>query len=124
MPPTRKTTGGEETFIWTDDEVELLLNIAIDYKAQKLVQGVSWESVQSKYNDIAERLAQHLSSYQQSNPDAIDKDYPHDSIEITREKVSTKLKAIRSKYRSAVDTGRRSGQGRVVLLYFDQCESI
>ena len=34
------------------------------------------------------------------------------------------MKSIRIKYRHAVDTGRRSGHGRVVLLYFELCEAI
>ena len=36
---------------------------------------------------------------------------------MTKQVVTTKLKAIRQKYRQAVDSGRRSGHGRVVLLY-------
>ena len=36
----------------------------------------------------------------------------------------TKLKNIRKKYRNAVDTGKKSGQGKVVLLYFNECEKI
>ena len=35
-----------------------------------------------------------------------------------------KLKAVRVKFRGAVDSGRKSGHGRVVLLYFDKCEEI
>ncbi len=66
MPPRKKTAGGEETFIRTDDEVEVLLNITMDYKAQKLMEGVDWESVQSKYGDITERVAQYLLLY--NNP--------------------------------------------------------
>lgn len=37
---------------------------------------------------------------------------------------STKLKAIRLKYRHAVDSGKKSAHGRVVLLYFELCEQI
>ena len=39
-------------FIWTDDEAELLLNVAIEYKMKKAVECVEWESVKSKYSDI------------------------------------------------------------------------
>lgn len=38
--------------------------------------------------------------------------------------MSTKLKAIRAKFREAVDSGRRSGHGRVVMLYYELCERI
>ena len=34
------------------------------------------------------------------------------------------MKNIRQKYRQAVDSGRKSGHGRVVMLYFEICQSI
>ena len=54
----------------------------------------------------------------------IGKDYPHKPEEITKGTLTSKLKSIRQKYRQAVDKGTRSGHGRVVLLYFDDCEKI
>ena len=38
--------------------------------------------------------------------------------------VTTKLKKVKRNYRKAVDAGRRSGNGRVVLLYFKLCEQL
>jgi hypothetical protein len=38
--------------------------------------------------------------------------------------ITTKLKAVRSKFRSAIDSGKKSGHGRVVLLYFESCKAI
>ena len=52
------------------------------------------------------------------------KDFPHKLDEITKQALSTKLKAVQLKYRQALDSGRRSGHGRVVLLYFEWCEKI
>ena len=52
------------------------------------------------------------------------KDYPHTSDEVTKQVVTSKLKGIRLKYCLAVDSGRRSGHGRVVLFYFELCEKI
>ena len=52
------------------------------------------------------------------------KDYPHTKEELTKSIVTTKLKNIRTKYRKAVDSGKRSGHGRVVTIYFDLCEKI
>lgn len=52
------------------------------------------------------------------------KDYPHTKEELTKKILSAKLKAIRGKFREAVDSGRRSGHGRVVLLYYELCEKI
>ena len=43
----------------TDDEAELLLNVAIDYKTKKLAECVDWESVKSKYSDIHREFWQH-----------------------------------------------------------------
>ena len=34
------------------------------------------------------------------------------------------MKAIRSKFGAAIDSGRKSGHGRVVLLFFDICQDI
>ena len=38
--------------------------------------------------------------------------------------MTSKLKAIRNKFREAVDSGRRSGHGWVVMLYYELCEKI
>ena len=35
-----------------------------------------------------------------------------------------KLKRIKFGYRKAVDSGRRSGGGRVVTLFFDECSEL
>ena len=43
MPPKKKEK--KKAFIWSDDEVELLLNIANDYKTSKAAESVDWESV-------------------------------------------------------------------------------
>ena len=50
------------------------------------------------------------------------KDDPHDPSAITYATLSTILKSTRTKYRQA--SGRRSGHGRVVLLYFEMCTEI
>ena len=62
MPPKKtkeSSKGGKEgskekkkEFIWTDDEVELLLNVSNEYKVSKASESVDWESVKSKYSDI------------------------------------------------------------------------
>ena len=45
-----KRTGKE--FQWTDDEAELLLSVAYEYKVKQSAECVDWESVKSKYDDI------------------------------------------------------------------------
>uniref|UniRef100_UPI003AAD429B uncharacterized protein n=1 Tax=Centroberyx gerrardi TaxID=166262 RepID=UPI003AAD429B len=109
-------------FAWTDDEAELLLKVTHEYKAVKAAENIDWESSQSKYGDIFERYREHYPSPEEAM--AMGKEYPHKKHEITKGQLTTKLKAIRIKYRQAVDSGRKSGHGRVVLLYFELCESI
>lgn len=52
------------------------------------------------------------------------KDYPHTRDQVSKEIIATKLKAIRNKFRQAVDSKKRSGHGRVIYCYFDLCEKI
>ena len=44
--------------------------------------------------------------------------------EFTKARIISKIKGIRVKYRRAVDSGRRSGGGRVVATFYNACESI
>ena len=93
-----------------------------DYRTQNIAEGLDWESIQNKYSDIAERMEEALRKYNERNGSG--KDYKQKPEEITKEKVATKLKAVRKKYRIAVDSGKKSGHGRVILLYFEECEAI
>jgi len=43
-------------FVWTDDEVELLLRITNEYKVAKSAENLDWESVHQKYKEILERF--------------------------------------------------------------------
>ena len=45
-----------ESFIWSDDEVGLLLNVTNEYKAVISIENIDWESCQSRYGDILERF--------------------------------------------------------------------
>ncbi|KAI4818365.1 hypothetical protein KUCAC02_011708 [Chaenocephalus aceratus] len=108
----------KDAFLWTDDEVELLLRVALDYKTTKVQESFDWESCKSKYSDIGD-------TFQVQDPRTpTDKDFPHDASVITKVQFTAKIKHICSKYRQAVDTGRWSGQGRVVLLFFELCEEV
>ena len=122
--PTRKNAAtdseAKSSFKWTDDEVELLLRVTLDYKASKAGEGTDWESVQSKYSDILNRMLEEYLDTPEAASE-LSKDYPHKKEEITKQEVTTKLKAIRVNFRQAVDTGRKSGCGRVV---YELCESI
>ncbi|CAN9504427.1 unnamed protein product [Ophioblennius macclurei] len=107
------------TLVWTDDEVELLLRVTLDYKNTKSQENIYWESCQSKYYDIYREYVEQYPACSQENG----KDFPHESV-ITKAQVTSKLKCVRGKYRQAVDSGRRNGHGRVVLIYYDLCQQI
>lgn len=97
--------------------MELLLNITNDYKVNRSIENVDCQSIQSKYSDIYDLLKQQYPS--KDNAVKMGKDFPNNQDDLTKNTVTTKLKNIRAKYRQAVDTGRRSGHGRVVLLYMN-----
>ena len=52
------------------------------------------------------------------------KDYPQKLEKTTKLALTSELKALRLKYRQAVDSGRRTSHWRVTLLYFERCEKI
>ena len=106
-----------ENFVWTDEEVELLLHTTVDYKATKAQEGVDWESCQTKYVDI---WTEFLRQYPIPGGTA----YPHEKEARCKTQIGSKLKGVRAKYRQAVDTQRRSGHGRVISLFFDLCNEI
>ncbi|KAK1878136.1 Nuclear body protein SP140-like protein [Dissostichus eleginoides] len=105
-------------FLWTDDEVELLLRVTLEYKTTKVKENVDWESCKCKYSDISRAF--HV-QYPRTRAD---KDFPHDANAITKVQLTAKLKQIRTKYRQLVNTGSRSHQGRVMLLFFELCEEV
>ena len=46
-----------ETFSFTNDEIQLLLETYIEYKAEREYCGVDWKSVRNKYEQIQEPMA-------------------------------------------------------------------
>ena len=86
-----KKTSAQNAFMWTDDEVELLLTVTNEYKVSKTYESVDWESVESKYADILERFKQHIpSTGDNSESFASGKDFPHKANDITKSILSTK----------------------------------
>ena len=47
-------------FLWSNDELELVLNIANEYKVKKAANSIDWEFVKSKYSDNMELLKDAL----------------------------------------------------------------
>ena len=91
--------------------MECLLRLTQQYKAQKAIENVDWESCVTKYGDLLQLFSAEYPAASASN----EKGFPHTVEELTKTALTTKLKAIRAKCRHAVDSGRKSGHGRVVL---------
>ena len=109
-------------FVWTDSEVELLLETVKAYAAACMYEGKDWEGVKSKYDKI---LALLVERYPNVPSEEFPKQITSDGESpFTRERIATKLKAIRKNYKKAVDTGRRSGGGRIVMTFYDICSDI
>ena len=85
-------------FHWTDDEAELLLTVTHQYKIRCIVEGTSWELVRSKYADNLKLLQAELPTTNEEKA-LITKDYTHLGSEVTKNILTSKLKAIRNKYR-------------------------
>ena len=114
----------KDAFVWSDDEVELLLSCVNDYKTEMAASGVDWETVRLiKYVVIRETFLKCIEAAKKDGSTS-PRDYKHGEDDLTKEIVASKLKNIRAKYREAVDSGRRNGHGRVVLLFFEHCEAI
>ena len=41
-----------DNYVWSDDEVELLLNVVLEYKTARTAENVDWQTCQTKYTDI------------------------------------------------------------------------
>ena len=104
-------------FTWTDHEVELLLGV--DFKSEKEAEGYDWESVKTKYEIITES---YLKRYPKDDKENFPKSDPQNDF--SKARIVTKIKAIRLKFRKAVDAGRRNGGGRVVSTSYDLCENV
>ena len=116
---TKTPEKSKKEFVRSDDELELLLNVANNYKAAKAAECVDCESVKTKYEDFFELLVAGI-----SEEGTTFKNYPEKNEEIKLQHLAAKLKAIRARYRQAVDSGRRSGHGRVVMIYYELCEEL
>ena len=106
-------------FKWTEEEEALLLKVIHDYKTSKLMGGQDWETVRSKYEDIKEKF---ISNY----PNEESEEFPNfkSKDQFTKERLAAKIKKIKTSFRKAVDSGRRSGGGRVTYALYNECYEI
>ena len=116
--------GKEETFTWTDSEVELLLECVKSFAADCRFEGKDWEGIKSKYDKIRSLFAER---YPKVNCEVeIDEEFPKSlSLDtITKERIAAKVKNLRKNYKKAVDLGKKSGGGRIVMTYYDICNEL
>ena len=122
MPPKKqlKTTNESEdskNMVCTDDKVQLLLETLINIKSEKSYEGIAWESIKERYEIIRKEF---LAAF----PSEANKEFSHGKSFFTRERISSKVKQIRVKYRKALDIGRQSSGGIVVATFYDLCSQI
>ena len=100
-----------ESFSFTDDEIQLLLEVCIEYKVEREYWGIDWELLGNKYEQIQEKLIQQ---FPKNSTDG----FPNcDNAEqtLTVKHIGWKRKTIRTNFRKAVDTSKRC---RVKILIF------
>ena len=99
-------------FSWTDEETALLMKVALDYKTMKLVEGKDWETIPLKYDDIKEISSER---YQNEATEEIPRG-SNAKDELTKDRINSKVKKIKNSFRKAVDSGKRSGGGKLLAL--------
>ena len=89
----KKKNGKASDFNWTGDEIQLVLEVCFDFKAESDYEGVNWESKRTKYEQIKPRFCEQY-------PEVEDEKFPrsNDLHAITKERVSAKLKSIRTNF--------------------------
>ena len=78
--------------LWTDHEVQLLLETTRDFEAMKTYARVDWESIKDKYENIRETFLSKLHKQTGSEESVYSTDV------FTKEKTASKIKQIRVKY--------------------------
>lgn len=86
-------------FTWSDEEINLLLHVVIDYKAGKSGEGVDWETVRSKNEDMTklflekypendkEKFPRRTEASESFNKDRIQNELKFNKMQQTRDKM-------------------------------------
>ena len=84
---------------------------------------VDWETVKTKYDEIVTRFQ---AKYPKADSGVIPDEYPNCERpeKINKAKIAPKIKCITANFRKAVDSGRKSGGGRIVMALYDECHEI
>ena len=101
----KKKNGKASDFNWTDDEIQLLLEVCFDFKAESDYEGVNWESKRMKYEQIKSKFCEQY-------PEVEDEKFPRckDLDSITKERVSAKLKSLEQIFQRLLIQGKEVGE--------------
>lgn len=97
----------------------MLLEVCFELKAESDYEGINFESKRIKYELVKDRFCEQYPTVM-NNTHA----RTNDLNSITKERVSAKIKSIRGNFKKAVDSGKKSGGGRIIFTFYDICESI
>lgn len=119
-----KEKAKEVTFIWTDAEIELLLEAVKVFSATCLFEGKDWEGVKAKYDKVKEIFVERYPKVEAGEEPTEDFPKARCLERVSKDRIAAKLKSIRKSYKKAVDLGKRSGGGRVVMTFYGLCNDI
>ena len=92
---------GEKNFSWTDEEMALLLQVTIAYKAEETSEGLDCDSVRSKYDGILEKFIERYPNNEATS------EFPHSEDEsvFTKDSLVARVKLC---FRKAIDFSSKS----------------
>ena len=95
---------GEKNFSWTDEEMALLLQVTIAYKAEETSEGLDCDSVRSKYDGILEKFIERYPNNEATS------EFPHSEDEsvFTKDSLVAKIKRVKLCFRKAIDFSSKS----------------
>ena len=106
MASKRKKSKKEVEFSWNDDQLQLLLQVALNYKAKCQFNAENWEKYKNIFNVLMKEYPDEKEKY--SNKE-----------KMNIERVAAKLKSTRSGLKKAIDCSKKKGW-RSCSFYFFQ----
>ena len=85
-------------------------------------EGLSWEGTRAKYK-IKELVVERYPNKPSDNANEKFRRIGKTEL-ITKERIPAKLKKMRTDYKKAVDSGRKSRGGKIVFAFYDLCEPL
>ena len=102
---------GDATFSWTDKEIQLLLENVKIFKLTLEAEGVDWESLRTKYDKIMEIVHKTIPKSATLQSFHIENEYKSYTKHVLQGKKNC------SDYKQAVDLGKRSGGGKIIMTF-------